>query len=335
MKKHTCLNLIFFILTLSSCLSKKDLATGNSILKNDLSILNGTYKNTAANSKEPQDKISLYLLLFKNFHWQNPYYNKPDDYDGSIRLTAISNSKLKIERFIDGEIVKTKILKGKVYNNFFLTNRKWRVLGVPIIFGVYDESAIAISLAPNGYLYIKKAFETTGGIIGLGGNSNTYIEGNYFTKADSDGQEIYNETINLLNSLAKENPNKHIFYKTELHSIDSYIWYDQSDSIVSYRITPDGTKQKTIAQPHYRTLFNPKESLIYPILGSPNSSKSLIGYVEFINERIMKYGMGVIDKFVPESKRVFQNNDFIRKVNEDLYSIKREYGINYHYDYYE
>ena len=334
MKKCKYLYVVFLTIILGSCLSKKDLMKGNSTLKDDLSVLNGVYKNIAVNSKVSQDEFSLYLLLFKNYHWQNPFYNKPDDYDGSIRLTAISDDKIKVERFVDGEIVKTKILKGKMHNNFFITKRKWRVMGIPILFGSYNESMIAIGQSRNGYLNIKKLFEFTGGIMPLGGNSNIYLENLYFVRTDSDRQEIYDETTNLLDSLAKKNPDRHIFYMTALHSTDSYVWYDQKDSIVSYRVTPDGTEQKIVAQPHYRTLFNPKETSVAPILGLPSSSKSLIGYSELVNGRTTKYGIEVINNFVPESKRVFQKNDFIRKVNEDLFPIKQGYGIRYHDNYY-
>lgn len=186
MKSCRYLYLVFSFIALSSCLSQKDLMTGNSILGNDISILNGTYKNIAVNSRVPQDEFSLYLLLFKNYHWKNPFYNKPEDYDGSIKLTAISEKKIKIERFVDGKTIESKTLKGKICNNYFITKRKWRVLGVPILLGSYNESMIAISLSPNGYLNVRKAFEFTGGIIALGGNSNTYIENAYFAKTDSD-----------------------------------------------------------------------------------------------------------------------------------------------------
>lgn len=327
MKNYKYLYVVFFSIMLSSCLSKKDLIIENSILGNNLSTLDGTYKNIAANSRVPQDEFSLYLLLFKNYHWQNPFYNKPNDYNGSIKLTAISDNKIKIEYIVDGEIVKTKKLKGEIYNNYFVTKRKWRIIGVPILFGSYNESMIAIGLSLNGYLNVRKAFEFTGGIIAIGANSNTYIENVYFAKVGSDGQEIYTETMNQLNFLAKENPDKYIFYKTALYSIDSYIWYEHNDSIVSYRITPNGTEKRILIQPDYRTPFNP--NLIEPLIFS-NSNESLIGYSKWIDNKIMKYGIGVKDTWIPESERIFQDNDFIRKVNEDLFVIKKEYNIRHH-----
>lgn len=58
---------VVFFIVLNSCLSQRELMTGNSILENDLSILDGTYKNIAVNNRIPQDEFSLYLLLFKNY----------------------------------------------------------------------------------------------------------------------------------------------------------------------------------------------------------------------------------------------------------------------------
>lgn len=55
-----------YFVVLNSCLSQRELMTGNSILENDLSILDGTYKNIAVNNRIPQDEFSLYLL-FKNY----------------------------------------------------------------------------------------------------------------------------------------------------------------------------------------------------------------------------------------------------------------------------
>jgi len=331
LKFRKYLYFILFTIALSSCLSKKDLTVGTSILENDLTVLNGTYKNIAANSREPQDDFSLYLLLFKNYHWQNPYYNKPEDYKGSIKLTAISNNKIKLERFVDGEIVKTKILKGKIYNNYFVTKRKWRIIGIPVLLGSYNESLMAISLTQNGYLKVRKAFEFTGGVAFLMANSNTYMKNAYFTKTESDGQEIYDQTMNLVNSLTIENPDNYIFYKTELYSIESYIWYDRNDSIFSYRITPDGIEKKVVKQLERPTPFNPNstEFIIPPISDLENSNKSFIGYSKWIEDKIMKYGINVKDKWIPEAERTSQSNDFIRKVNEDLFIIQKEHNIRH------
>lgn len=337
MRVSNYLCVILLIVTFSSCLSKKDLAVGNSVLKNDLSILNGTYKNIAANSLINQDDSSLYLLLFKNYHWQNPHYNKAEDYDGSIRLTVLSDKKIKLEHFVNGNIVKSKTLKGKMYNNYFITNRKWRIIGIPIILGGYNESIVAIGLAANGYLNIKKKIENTGGLMPIGASSYTHFENVYFAKTTSNGQEIYNETVALLTSLSKENSDKRIFYKTELHSIDSYVWYEKEDSLISYRIMPDGIKQKTIAAPYYRTLFDPKKSFV-PLIINPPSRTSFIGYFECINDKTMRYGISVRVRYLglydTTSEQEFIDNDFIRKINEDMAVIKREYRINYYREFY-
>lgn len=55
--KHSYLVVFFvvFFVVLNSCLSQRELMTGNSILENDLSILDGTYKNIAVNNRIPQD----------------------------------------------------------------------------------------------------------------------------------------------------------------------------------------------------------------------------------------------------------------------------------------
>lgn len=55
MKSYKHSYLVVFFVVLNSCLSQRELMTGNSILENDLSILDGTYKNIAVNNRIPQD----------------------------------------------------------------------------------------------------------------------------------------------------------------------------------------------------------------------------------------------------------------------------------------
>lgn len=312
---------------LSSCLSHKDITVGSSVLTNDLSMMNGTYNNIAVNSKVPQDYSSLYLLLFKNYHYQYPSYNDSADYTGSIRLTAIADNKLKIERLIDGEIVKTKTLKGKIQDNCFLTKRKWRVVGIPILLGGYEESMMTIGLCQNGYINIKKAFYNIGGVIAIGANSNTNFNNIYFGKTDSNKRDIYNKTIEFGKALSERNPDKQIFYKTELFSVDSYIWYYKNDSIVSYKISPYGLTEKNIFDNSKDKLLM-KRSTANLMERLPAQDKFVIGYFEFVNDKVTQYGMEVSKDYLSYSIYDLEGSDFRRKVNEALITIREAHTIS-------
>lgn len=169
------------ILTLTSCLSTKELIGGESILGNSISELNGEYENVEARvSDNYKSEQSLYILLFKSYDNYNPYYNKDKYYEGKIRIKEISDKKIQVDYIVEDNIKKTKILTGEIKNNFFVVKRKWRIFGIPIFFGVYDESKIALGLNKDKLLYVRKGFYNAGGVIGLMANSNESYENYYY-----------------------------------------------------------------------------------------------------------------------------------------------------------
>ena len=175
---------ILSVLTLNSCLSTKELIKGDSILENNINALNGIYENVAVGIDNPKSNQSLYLLLFKNYHRQNPYYNKDEDSEGKIRIKVISDRKIEVDYILEGCTKKSKTYKGEMKKNFFVIKRKWRIFGIPILFGVYDESKLAIGINENGYLHIKKGFYNIGGMIGMA-NSNELYYNYFYEKRDS------------------------------------------------------------------------------------------------------------------------------------------------------
>ncbi len=179
---------------LSSCLSTKELIKGDSLLENDIHVLNGMYKNVAVNVDNPKSEQSLYLLLFKNYHRQMPSYNKDKDYEGNIKIEVLSDKKIRVDHIVNGCIKKSRTYKGRIKNDFFVIKRKWIIIGVPPVLGGYDESKLAIGISKDGYLYIKKGFFNIAGIVGMA-NSNEFYYDYFYEKIDipENENEIYKE----------------------------------------------------------------------------------------------------------------------------------------------
>ena len=188
--------LIYFIatsLTLTSCLSTRKLIESDSLLGNNICALTGVYENVAVDvSDNPKLQHSLYVLLFKNFNQYNPYYNKDSDYEGKISIKAISDQKIQVDYIIGDKIKQSKQFTGIIKNNFFVIKRKWRLVGIPILFGGYDETKIAIGLNKDGFLYIRKGHYNFGGVIGLMGNSNEHHERSYYKQIEAITEDVIN-----------------------------------------------------------------------------------------------------------------------------------------------
>lgn len=324
MASNRCLYLFVLLVLFSSCLSKKDIAIAHSNIENDLSVLNGIYQNVAVDSKDLKEKTFLSTYLFKKF---NTYGSNPDTYtsNGAIRLKAVSQKKLIVEYIIDDKIVSAKTLKGKIQNNCFVVKGNWKIVGIPPILGFYEESKIALGLSSNGYLNIKKAFHRTGGFI-LYMNGVTDIDNEYYVKIDGSRKDIYNQTMSLVDSISRNNPNEYILYKTQQHSTDSYVWRSKRDSIYSYRITPNGIQEK-VFEVKNMNMFDLDEISSSQIDCLPTEDKVLIGYQKWANDTIAKYTICVDDSYIHDSDNFHQENVFIRNINDDLFHIMREYNV--------
>jgi hypothetical protein len=146
-------------ITLTSCLSTKKLIKNDSFLENNISALNGIYENVAVTASDVvKSERSLYLLFFNNNH-----YDKNNE--GQIKIKAVSDRKIQIDYIVEDEIRKSQKFKGKIKNNFFVIERKWKLLGLPPILGFYYESKIAIGLSEDDLLYIRKGTYDIGGLI--------------------------------------------------------------------------------------------------------------------------------------------------------------------------
>jgi len=177
--------LLSYLVVLTSCVSTTKLIKERSTLSDNISLLNGIYENIAIDaSDDPKSEHSLYVLLFKNFHQSNPYYNKDQDYEGKIRINVISDEKIRVDYIVNDNVIKSKIFKGELNDNFFVVKRKWRLFGIPILLGVYDESKIAIGLENDNYLLIRKGFYNIGGLVGFMANSNEDYIGVVFKLAE-------------------------------------------------------------------------------------------------------------------------------------------------------
>ena len=169
MREIECIFIFLIINILVSCISTKKLTEGESVLSNDISMLNGTYDNKPADYAGPREGTPLYDLFFNPFR---KYYNTEKeslrDYSGKIRIKAIAANKLKVEYVLGDSVVRTKTFKGSVNNNHFVMSRKIKYFGLPPFLWRYDERKIAIGFTEANYLKIAKGEDFSVGIMPIG-----------------------------------------------------------------------------------------------------------------------------------------------------------------------
>lgn len=167
MKKNILLIIIWSII-FQSCLSMKDMNTAktNSIIRENQNNLNGIYSNSPNGilNNEAEDLKKLLLNPFYVYAWE-----EEKDYKGEIKITQISDKKIKVTYFKDDKLVKTKTLKGKFKNGFFIVKRKLRPIGIPFVFYTYKERRIMIGSDKEDNLIVKTGRYDFGMILFFGG----------------------------------------------------------------------------------------------------------------------------------------------------------------------
>jgi len=289
MKAFTCYITLAIVVFCTSCLSTRKLTEGNSSIGDNIGILDGTYENIPAGySSEYFNILPLSDYIFHPYRDYSHYYKKEVDYSGKIRIKAVSDKKIQVDYIKGDSVLKSKILKGSMKNNFFTMRRKWRIIGIPVIFGIYEENKLAIGRSNSGFLQIHKGRDHVGGIIGMAGGMSSY-DREYFARTDS--LNVYDKTILLVKGLAKENLNIPVFFKTDIYSTCSYIWMRINNGLTAYNITVDGIEKKDINAERFSPvsigLFKGKS----PDYSS--SKSSIVGYMENIGDSIQTHAISM------------------------------------------
>lgn len=131
---------------------KKNDALQN-LSSNDLSKLDGDYEIF---TKDTFFKTLEYTLTYNSMFSRK---NLPTEKD-KINLKAINNNTLKATVYKNGKIIKTKIIKGKIEQNFF--QYRLQRFSFRLIFNTYGTQNNCIGLLPNGDLYVDTVY---GGVL--------------------------------------------------------------------------------------------------------------------------------------------------------------------------
>lgn len=112
------------------------------LTKENIKLLDGIYLNNTEVKVFPMDyfwgknyKDKEYQSVYKQVYEQKkPYF---------IKLKAINKKQIHISIYVDNEILKSFILKGKLKNGYFEQNRKIYIIPM-VIFNMYHNSKFRI-----------------------------------------------------------------------------------------------------------------------------------------------------------------------------------------------
>lgn len=312
--------LSFFLLT--SCLSTKQLTKDTSILENDISIFNGMYDSRPAYFVKNEYGEPLHDIIFKSFG--EHYYGQFRDYNGRVKIEAVSRDKLLIEHIIGDSIITSKILKGSIKNNHFIVGRKWRVFGIPVFFGVYQESKLALGLSSKNYLKVIRGRYNVGGIVPLmAADNEEYHRFSYINLKNE--KNIYEQTQEIIKELVYTYPGKPIFFKTEFNSIDSYVWLYAKGEMLLYRINQDETKRFVLQREESESLPFKFETPEF-FMVSDATEGTILGVAQFLNERI-EYKTTTIN--MESFLEKYQYDEYLDSfMQKELFFIRDYFKIN-------
>lgn len=152
--------LLLFTLFFTSCATfKEPLLNKDSIelTSSNLHLFNGTYKRFSSNNETNSYSTNYYDYndLFKCFflkHEKNLRKSSSNEKD-FVTLEVIDENKIKVSFIMDGEIEKSKTLKGKINGNAFEFNK--RIFLIPLlVLNFYEQRKTRISLSENSKLIL-------------------------------------------------------------------------------------------------------------------------------------------------------------------------------------
>ncbi|WP_148267929.1 hypothetical protein [Flavobacterium branchiophilum] len=140
-----------------SCVSLKKLEQNDkqvTLTKSNLNLLNGTYQNNNENYDIEYEYFWGSFLRSSEFKKAYLLANKGKR-NYIVSINVISEKKINIEISINGEVIKSKIIKGKIKNGYFEQNRK--LFTIPaLLVNVFHNSKLRIGLLNNGNIITDK-----------------------------------------------------------------------------------------------------------------------------------------------------------------------------------
>jgi hypothetical protein len=142
---------IFIIVALTGCTSVKKAQSNFDVAKiksNDLSLFDGIYQN-----KCEKCEAEIYSL------WSTIDYKseKLDDWtDLFVKIDVDNNLRLKAELIRDKKIIDTRILEGKIADNYFQLKRQWKTDFKFIILWSLGDSSVKLAINEEKELVVLR-----------------------------------------------------------------------------------------------------------------------------------------------------------------------------------
>lgn len=125
------------------------------LTKDNLDVINGDYYPLSQ-----KNGISLWPFLFNS----EDEVDSLNCIDQKIRLSTLSNKKIKFERFCDGTIVASQIVKGKVRSHLFQGKKRTKIKGIPLLAWELENQVTVFGLDRNRNLMV---YSNAGGALML------------------------------------------------------------------------------------------------------------------------------------------------------------------------
>ncbi len=145
------LHYIFITIVLAGCTSVKKAQSNYDVAQiksNELIVFEGTYKN-----KCEKCEAEIYSL------WSTIDYKseKLEDWaDLVVKIKVTDAFKLKAELFRDEKIIDTRILEGKITDNYFQLKRQWKTDFKFIILWLLGDSSVKLAMNDKEELVVLR-----------------------------------------------------------------------------------------------------------------------------------------------------------------------------------
>lgn len=119
-----------------------------SITKDNIKSLNGCYSNIS-------DTLGQYYSsnLWNNINhmsYREPIYGA----QGQIMLYVLNDKRINVTLLLDDSLQYTRILKGKVKDDYFVTKKKFLLIGIPPILFIEKSLRMQLTLTSDSNLLV-------------------------------------------------------------------------------------------------------------------------------------------------------------------------------------
>jgi hypothetical protein len=141
----------------------------------DLKQLNGRFRNSS-NLAKAENCETLYEELMRDYA---PFSDPNDECEGELVLEVLSQKRIKASIYLPNLPPKTKIIRGRFKNNFFIREKEILVFGVPFIFFLFEEKQTLIGLTGKNELIVFKNWYNISTILIFAGGADDGFLGHF------------------------------------------------------------------------------------------------------------------------------------------------------------